>query len=331
MALSSRQRAEAGRVIRAAGAVLWRPGPSGPQLGLIHRPRYDDWSFPKGKVDPGEHVQLAALREVREETGLRAALGRRLPSIEYESFGQPKHVRYWAGRALPEPGGGRFVPNNEVDRLAWFSPEEARRRLTRPLDVTVLDAFMAEPADTVPIVLLRHGAAEPRSAAYPDDRLRPLAPAGRTRIAVLPALLDCFGPLRAISSPSVRCVETLRPFAVASGMDGPDLDAALSEAAHEADPRAIGGWLRSLIAQGRPTVVCTHRPLLDSMIEAVVPSPGDPHGPWVRGRPWSRHRAERLLTGQLDPGSAWVLQVARGTGPQCPPRLVAVDRLKPKV
>src|SRR5882757_7396447 len=141
MALT-RPHSAADRPIEAAGAILWRPGPDGPELALIHRPRYDDWSFPKGKMDPGEHIQLTAMREVFEETGQRMALGRRLPTISYRlaGSGATKRVRYWAGRALTEQeGGGGFEPNHEVNRVAWLTSAEARSRLSWPLDDKVLD------------------------------------------------------------------------------------------------------------------------------------------------------------------------------------------------
>jgi len=182
MALTGSHTAD--RLVEAAGAILWRPGPDGPELALIHRPRYDDWSFPKGKADAGEHVQLTAMREVLEETGRRIMLGRRLPSISYPLVGSGavKRVRYWAAQVRDEgDGGGHFEPNHEVDRLAWLTPAEARDRLSRRLDVTVLDAFTAAPVDTVPIVLLRHGTAERRSHKYFDDRIRPLAAKGHAQ------------------------------------------------------------------------------------------------------------------------------------------------------
>src|SRR5580700_5286457 len=92
-----------GTEIRAAGAVLWRPGPVGPQVALVHRPKYDDWSLPKGKTEPGEHVLLTAVREVAEETGIRVILGRRLPATHYTVRGRPKVVDYWAAKAADEP------------------------------------------------------------------------------------------------------------------------------------------------------------------------------------------------------------------------------------
>jgi 8-oxo-dGTP diphosphatase len=264
------------RPVEAAGAILWRPGPHGLEVALIHRPRYDDWSFPKGKMATREHVLLTAMREVFEETGRRMVLGRRLPAISYTlaSSGAVKRVRYWAGRALPESeGGARFEPNSEVDRLAWLNPQEARDRLTRPLDATVLDAFLTAPADTVPIVLLRHGTAEPRSQRYADDRIRPLAARGHADAEALVDLLACFGRLRVVSSPAVRCVDTVRPFAVRQRVVI-DIDPALSEPAHRTAPGAAAPWIRLLIAKGEPTVVCAHRAVLDCLLTAVLDQAG---------------------------------------------------------
>ena len=103
-----------------------RPGPDGPEILLVHRPRYDDWSFPKGKLDLGEHVLVAAVREVREETGYTVALRHPLPSQDYMADGRPKHVRYWAGDVV----SGEFVANDEVDEIAWVSVAQAQAQLT---------------------------------------------------------------------------------------------------------------------------------------------------------------------------------------------------------
>ncbi|MET9346669.1 NUDIX hydrolase [Streptomyces termitum] len=128
--------------VRAAGCVLWRPAPGGDvEIALVHRPRYDDWSHPKGKRKRGEGAEACALREVLEETGHRCALGPRLPTVRYPVDGRPKEVDYWAARAL----GGAFAPGREVDRLRWLPPAAARALLTRPRDRDLLDAFLALP------------------------------------------------------------------------------------------------------------------------------------------------------------------------------------------
>lgn len=126
--------------VRAAGCVLWRRSQAdgGPEVCLVHRPRYDDWSFPKGKLKRGESALAAALREVLEETGFACAPGARLPTARYEVNGRPKEVAYWAAEATH----GAFTPNDEVDRLLWLPPPVARNRLTRPGDRDQLDAFV---------------------------------------------------------------------------------------------------------------------------------------------------------------------------------------------
>ncbi len=117
--------------IQAAGGVLVRDG----RVALVHRPRYDDWTLPKGKLESGEEPEQAALREVWEETGFRARLGRELPSTSYiDHKDRPKRVRYW----LMEPESGEFAPNNEVDELRWLTPDEARELLTHDRDSALL-------------------------------------------------------------------------------------------------------------------------------------------------------------------------------------------------
>ncbi len=118
--------------IEAAGGVVVRERAGATEVAIVHRPRYDDWSFPKGKLDPGESFEQAALREVREETGMTCRLGRELASAEYEDHhGRPKVVRYWLMEAVEAPG---FEPNDEVDELRWVTPAEAERVLSYPRD-----------------------------------------------------------------------------------------------------------------------------------------------------------------------------------------------------
>jgi 8-oxo-dGTP diphosphatase len=127
-------------LIRAAGCVLWRRSPvdGEPEICLVHRPKYDDWSHPKGKLKRGEDPLACALREVEEETGYTASPGAELPTVSYMAGGRPKRVRYWAAEAT----GGRFTPNNEVDRILWLSPSAARSRLTQFRDRTLIDELL---------------------------------------------------------------------------------------------------------------------------------------------------------------------------------------------
>ncbi|MEO5873739.1 MAG: NUDIX hydrolase [Streptosporangiaceae bacterium] len=125
-------------MIRAAGAVLWRPGPHGPEVALIHRPHKNDWSFPKGKLDPGETPRQAAIREVQEETGMTPALDRPLRPTRYFKGRRLKRVDYWTATVT---GPAEFVPNREADQLAWLPPAAARDRLTHTRDRRLLARF----------------------------------------------------------------------------------------------------------------------------------------------------------------------------------------------
>jgi 8-oxo-dGTP diphosphatase len=126
--------------VQAAGCVLWRRSPADGalELCLVHRPKYDDWSWPKGKLKPGEDPLAGALREVAEETGCTAVPGAELPTLRYAVGGRPKQVRYWAAEAT----GGAFTATDEVDRVRWLTPGAARRRLTQPQDRDLVDALL---------------------------------------------------------------------------------------------------------------------------------------------------------------------------------------------
>jgi 8-oxo-dGTP pyrophosphatase MutT (NUDIX family) len=145
-------------MVRAAGGAIWRRVPTGVDVVLVHRPAYDDWAFPKGKLEPGETDEQAAVREVREETGLLCRLGTELPTTTYaDGQGRSKIVRYWSMTVVPAPGAATSSPTanaesdaplapepkarREIDKVYWAPVDEARRRLTYPRDVVVLDAL----------------------------------------------------------------------------------------------------------------------------------------------------------------------------------------------
>ena len=200
----------------------------------------------------------------------------------------------------------------------------------------MLDAFRSAPVRTYPIVLQRHGKAERRSADYPDDLARPLAATGIAQASALADLLAAYGAADVVSSPAVRCVATVRPYAEQAGLTL-GTDPALTEIAYVHAPRAVVSWLRELIAQRRGTVVCTHGPLLDELISAVLYNPGLggsaglDDGPAIGGRPWSAEAADHWANTPLPTGCAWVLHfdAAQAPGGDRAPALVAIDRLKP--
>lgn len=243
----------------------------------MHRPRYDDWSLPKGKLEPGEHPSVAAVREIAEETGQVAVLGRPLPSAHYCVDGVRKNVRYWAARAL----GGTFRPGPEVDRLSWLDPADAAAMLDRESDIAVLDAFRADPADTRALILLRHGQALARRRWTGTDLDRPLRRSGARQAVRLVALLDTFGPRRVLSSPAVRCLLTVSQFACSVGIQ-PEILLGLAEqgeagSSHadnfEADAFEEGRRRILAVAETASVVVCTHRPVLPGLC-AGLGAPG---------------------------------------------------------
>jgi 8-oxo-dGTP diphosphatase len=249
--------------IWAAGAVAWRPREDGaPELLLVHRKRYDDWSLPKGKTEPGEELPATAVREVREEGGAAITLGRRLASVRYRVKGRPKRVSYWAARVTGVDE--RAVPNEEVDEVAWLSLDEARGRVSYQQDLAVLDDFATAPANTVPLILLRHAQALARGDWAGEDARRPLADSGQADARVLAGLLTCFAPQAEVfTSPTVRCEDTVRPYAEVAGVR---LRTA-NELAISRTPGADSSpFLRTVLASGKPAICCAHRENLPTLL-----------------------------------------------------------------
>ncbi|MBU6313355.1 MAG: NUDIX hydrolase [Actinomycetales bacterium] len=252
--------------IRAAGVVLMREGPAEPEVALIHRSLRRDWSLPKGKVDPGEHVVAAAVRECDEETGLVPVLGAPLPRQEYLALGQPKVVDYWAARVARDEG---FSPDEEVDEVQWVSVDEAAARLTYPRDGDLVRLAVDLPT-TTPLILLRHAKAMKRSDFKGfDDAERPLSGFGRTQAKALVPLLQAYGVEAVYSSDATRCRETVRRFAKSIDAEVVE-EPALSEEGFADHPKRAVKRLRGLIADPTPLVVCSHRPVLPALVEVIA-------------------------------------------------------------
>jgi 8-oxo-(d)GTP phosphatase len=265
--------------VEAAGAVVWRYRGDALQVLLIHRTRYDDWSFPKGKLDPGEQPLVAAVREVREETDVAVRLGPLLTRHEYRVERPPgaiKRVTYWSAAPLDGAGASAdaYQANDEVDEVRWVDIDTAPKQLTYARDAAVLERFctsaQAHAHLSHPLVVLRHGEALPRKAWRGDDRRRRLSENGCAQAERLSPLLDAYGIQRVLSSDAVRCVRTVRPYARAANVPM-EKDSRWSE--DGARPREIRELVQAMVRADDCVVVCTHRPVLPTVFEALGLTP----------------------------------------------------------
>jgi 8-oxo-dGTP diphosphatase len=296
------------REIRAAGGVIWRAdmaggGESAPvRIAIVHRNRYDDWSLPKGKVSKGEHALAAAVREVREETGVTGVPQVRLPSTHYLT-GEPdteKTVDFWAMQEF-EPS--TFVTNDEVDELRWVTPPDAQALLTYGHDRGVAATFAAYPLVTAVAVFLRHARAGRReawmSAAHGrPDRERPLDEVGAEQARALAPLLSLFKPEHVYSAPLVRCVDS-----VAAIGRPVETDAVFAEDT-AAPAEVVADRLRTLATNHRRVVISSQGGVIPGAVAALHPS-----------------NAVATDTYHTEKGSGWVLSFSG-------PELVAADRLE---
>ncbi|MGH3960642.1 NUDIX hydrolase [Mycobacterium sp.] len=312
----------ADRTVRAAGAVLWRPGPRDPavEVALIHRPRYDDWSLPKGKVDPGETEPVTAVREVFEETGHGVHLGRRVTSVSYPIEQGTKKVRYWAARSLD----GSFTPNHEVDDLIWLRVPAAIKQLSYPPDRKILRRFAKYPANSQTVLVVRHGTAGSKSRFKGDDAKRPLDKKGRAQAEALVGQLLAFGANDVYAADRVRCHQTVEPLAEELGVVIGN-EPTLTEEAYAENPKhgrrrvlQIAGLLddparhpntaRSPMPPGQSIpphvpVICTQGKVIPDLIG------------W-----WCERDGVRPDKSRNRKGSTWVLSLSDG-------RLVAADHI----
>jgi len=285
------------RIVYAAGGVVSRSGPAGTEIVLVHRPRYDDWSLPKGKLDKGEHPLLAGVREVREETRVAAVPRLRLPTARYLT-GVPdveKTVLYWA---MEHRHSEPFEPNDEVDDVRWVPLAEATGLLTYAHDRGILAAFpRVSRADGI-VVLLRHAYAGEKVSWDGDDTERPLDETGAGTARELAPLLAAYEPGRIVSARPARCVQTVEPLADIVGLPV-EIDDSFDESA---EPGAAAAVIRDLAARDGVTVVCSQGGLIPDVVALLS------------GRDAGTYRTPK--------GSAWVLGFARTD-------FVGADRLDP--
>jgi 8-oxo-(d)GTP phosphatase len=288
------------KAVLAAGAVLWRlNGDSAtPEIAIIHRPRYDDWSLPKGKVDPGETEPVTAVREVHEETGYSSHLGRRLVAVSYPVEQGIKKVRYWAASTID----GEFIPNDEVDELKWLPVAEAMKELKYPHDRKVLRRFTKHQADTQTVLIVRHGTAGSKSRYKGDDRKRPLDKHGRAQAESLVGVLLAFGANTVYAADRVRCHQTVEPLAEELGTTIHS-EPLLTEEEYPENRKAARHRVLEIASSGGTPVICTQGKVIPDLIA------------W-----WCEHDGVRPDKSRNRKGSAWVMSLADG-------RLVAADHI----
>ncbi len=259
------------RALTAAGAVVWQRSLSGDlEVVLVHRPRYDDWSFPKGKPHSGEALPFTAVREVAEETGHTVTLGPRLGKTRYPVTAGEKVAHYWAAC----PIAGSFRPSNEVDELRWLSPAKASDLLSHPHDRSLLVDLDGATAVTATVLLVRHAEAGERDEWVGDDDLRPLTAAGRRQAEVLRTLLPLFGARRVYSAPPLRCRQSVEDLAADLGV--PIItEPLLAEDGYLTDPAAgLARLIEIAAGPGGPAVVCSQGGVIPHVLRALADAAG---------------------------------------------------------
>ena len=251
--------------VLAAGALVWRLKNDKLQVLVVHRPRYDDWSFPKGKAEPGESMVLTAIREVAEETGRQIVLGRYLGKARRRLVsGRKKRTLYWAAQVLPEAGPGEGLraavkpaSKREIDKVRWWKVKKAARKLTHADDKRLLarlvDWYESGQLQVHSLVLVRHAKAVSRATwgyGINSEITRPLVMGrGQAQARDVAALLSAYGVGELVSSPWRRCVDTLAPYAHGCGLDLHS-DEAFTEVSALTAPELMQASFRDLLERG---------------------------------------------------------------------------------
>jgi 8-oxo-dGTP diphosphatase len=261
--------------IFAAGAVCWREVGKDLMVAIIHRGRYQDWSFPKGKVDSGETLAEAAVREIKEETGLKVKLGVPLSTVSYPiDKGKTKVVHYWATKVSDKAvATSKFKPDEEVSEVVWVKADQAFAKLSykhdRELLQELIDLRKNGMLKTKPLIIIRHAHATPRADYVGEDGKRPLLPEGKKQAKELVRLLSAYGPKRVFTSPWRRCKDTITPYAKAHRYKIIDRGE-LSEMGNAKGPARTAKVAKNLFTDARSSILCTHRPTLPTITKVLA-------------------------------------------------------------
>ena len=278
-------------MIRAAGALLWRENSELKiEIALIHRPRYDDWSLPKGKLEEGESSLRCAFREVIEETGITPQFGRELGSVEYKEPAGLKRVKYWAAKALTD----EFLPNEEVDEIKWLEPVDALSCATHESDRTIIENFLTQEPRTDTLIIVRHTKALERGDWDAEDSKRTLDERGLAQSEQLIQHLEPFGIDEIYSSDYIRCVQTVTPLAQSRGLKITEIPN-LNEANFEFDPERAISFANAVKQDEKNILICSHNPVIPTMLRGILNT---------------KLKNKDLI--KLEPGDAWIVHRVRG-------------------
>jgi len=261
--------------IKAAGAVVLRGKGKSTEVLVIHRTLRNDWTLPKGKLDPFEYWAAAAVREVAEETGFSIRLSVPLTRVRYKVQDTPKEVRYWLGHQISDEQSALWQPNEEVDEVRWIKVSRVPGLLSYKHDVETISIALEQPRRTSPLVILRHADAISRKDfkeqnPETDDKLRTLADSGVALTPYVAAALHAYGVDVAYSSPATRCISTLVPnFIDDSSLQLQEL---LWESDTKAERKHLQKWMREIVTNPQRSVICGHRPMLPEIYRAIANS-----------------------------------------------------------
>jgi len=280
-------------MIRAAGALLWREtNEREVEIALIHRPKYDDWTLPKGKIEEGETALQCAYRELFEETGIKAAFTRQLGTVEYEESDQRKRVIFWAARCALDTK--TFVVNEEVDQLEWLAPENALAQATHDSDRQMIESFLEQPHYTDTLIILRHTKALERGDWDEEDSQRTLDEIGFDQAQLLIKHLEPFAIDEIYTSDYVRCVQTVTPLSHSRGLNMTQVPS-LNEETFNEDPLRSISFANALKQDEKNILICSHNPVIPTMLRGILNT---------------KLKNKDLI--KLEPGDAWIVHRVRG-------------------
>jgi len=280
-------------MIRAAGALLWRETQERTiEIALIHRPRYDDWTLPKGKIEEGETALQCAYRELVEETGIKASFTRQLGSIDYVENGEGKRVIFWAAHCALN--ASTFIANEEVDQLRWLPCEEAIELSTYQSDREMIANFQSQEQRTDTLIILRHAKALERGDWDEPDSQRTLNEVGFDQAQLLIKHLEPFAIDEVYTSDYTRCMQTVTPLAHTRGLSITGVPS-LNEQIFEEDPSRAVAFANALKQDEKNIVICSHNPVIPTMLRGILNT---------------KLKNKDLI--KLEPGDAWIVHRVKG-------------------